>query len=78
MRTNKDETWDKEGSVIAQNDHSRSFNVLNEKSNLIIRNHRRLIPTNDKFIAKQNYENIQPSEIKSRKTAVAPRTDIPF
>ena len=38
IRTNKEKTWDKKGSVIAPNDRPRWYNVLNEKGNLIIRN----------------------------------------
>ena len=54
------------------------YNVLNEKGNLIIRNRRHLIPTNEKFVVKNHYESIRkPSETTSRKTVVPPRTDIP-
>ena len=49
----------------------------NEKGNLIIRNRRHLIPANEKFIVKHDYENIiEPSETTSRKSVVPPRTDI--
>ena len=64
IRTDEERAWDKTGSVIAPNDCSRSCNVLNEKGNLIVRNHRHLIPTNEKFIVKHDYENIiEPSQI---------------
>ena len=58
IRTDEEKTWDKKGSVIAPNDRPRSYNVLNEKGNLIIRNRRHLIQTNGKFIVKYNYDNI--------------------
>ena len=62
IRTDEEKTWDKKESVVAPNDRPRSYNVLNEKRNLIIRNHCHLIPTNGKFIVKYNYDNIiQPS-----------------
>ena len=77
-RTNKEKTGDKTKHVIAPNDRTRSYNALNKKGNLIIRNRRHLIPLNDKFIVKHDYENIiEPSEAISRKTAAPPRTDIP-
>ena len=46
IRTNKEKTWDKKGSVFAPNDLPRSNNVLNEKGNLIIKDCHHLIPTN--------------------------------
>ena len=78
IRTDEEKTWDKKGSVIAPNDRPRSYNVLNEKGNLIIRNCRHLIPTNEKFIVKHDYDNIiEPSETTSQKTLVQTKTDIP-
>ena len=38
MRTNEEKTWDKKGSVIAPNDCPHTYNILNEKGNLIIIN----------------------------------------
>ena len=53
------------------------YNVLNEKGNLIIRKDCHLIPTNEKFIVKHDYNNIiEPSETTSGKTVVQARTDI--
>ena len=64
IRTDEERAWDKTGSVIAPNDCSRSCNVLKKKGNLIVRNDRHLIPTNEKFIVKHDYENIiAPSEL---------------
>ena len=63
IKTDEEKTWDKEESVIVPNDRPRSYNVLNEKGSLIIRNRRYLIPTNEKFIVKHDYDNIiEPSE----------------
>ena len=54
------------------------YKVLNEKGNFIDRDCPHLISTNEKFIVKQDYENIiEPSEITSQNSAVPPRTDIP-
>ena len=47
IRTDEEKSWDKKRSVIASNDRPCSYNVLNEKGNLIIRNHCHFIPTND-------------------------------
>ena len=78
IRTDEEKTWDKKGSVIAPNDRPRSYNVLNEKGNLIIRNRRHLIPTNEKLIVKHDYDKIiEPSETISQKTLVQTKTDIP-
>ena len=77
IRTNKEETWDKIGSVIAPNNCPGSY-VLNVKGNFVIRNHRHLISTNKDFFVKRDYENItQLSKVTSRKTVTSPRTDIP-
>ena len=73
IRVDKEKTWDKKGSVIAPNDRPCLYNVLNEKGNLIIRNPRHLIPTNEKF----NANIIEPSETTSEKTFVQTNTDIP-
>ena len=76
--TSEEKTWDKKGSVIARNDRPRSYKVLNVKGNLIIINCRHLIPTNEKFIVKRDYENIiEPSKTTPWKTVAQPRTDIP-
>ena len=50
--------WDKKGSVNAQNDHPRSYDILNKKGNSSIRNYCHLIPKNEKFVVKHHYENI--------------------
>ena len=78
IRTDEEKAWDKKGSVIAPNDRPRSYNVLNDKGNLIIRNPHHLIPTNKKFIVKHDYDNIiEPSETTSKKTFLQTKTDIP-
>ena len=78
IRTDEEKIWDKKGSAIAPNDRPRSYSVLNEKGNLIIRNCRHLIPTKEKFIVKHDYDNIiEPSETTSQKTFVQTKTDIP-
>ena len=78
IRTDEEKTWDRKGSLITPKDRPRSYNVLNEKGNLIIRNRRHLIPTNERFIVKHGYDNIiGPSETTSQKTVVQARTDIP-
>ena len=47
-------------------------------SNLIIRNRRHLIPTNEKFIVKHDYENIiEARETTSQKIILQARIDIP-
>ena len=59
------------------NEHLLSYNVLNKMGNLIIKNLRHLIATNEKFTVKYDYENmIEPSEITSQKTDVPTTTGI--
>ena len=78
IRTDEEKNWDKKESGIARNDHPRSYNVLNEKGNLIIRNRRHIITTNEKCVVRHNYENgKEPSETILRKTVIPLRTDIP-
>ena len=52
IKTDEKETCDKKRSVIAPNGCPSSYNVLNEKGNLMIRNCCHLIPANEKFIFK--------------------------
>ena len=67
-RTDEGKTGDKKESVIVQNDYPCLYNVINEKGNLIIRNHYHLIATNKKFIFKHYYESIiEPSKTTSQK-----------
>ena len=71
IRTDEEKTWDKKGSIIAPNGRPRSYNVLNEKGNLILRNRRHLIPTSEKLIVKHDFDNIiEPNETLSQKTVV--------
>ena len=71
---------DEKESVIVPNDRPGSYNLLNEKGNLVVRNDFHLIPRNKKkFIVKHDYGNIiDPSEATSRKSVVAPKTYIPL
>ena len=55
-RTNEEKTC-KKVSVIVPDDCLRPYNVLKEKGNLIIRNRRYLIPTNENLIVKHYYDN---------------------
>ena len=77
IKTDKEKTWNKKGSVIAPNDCHCSYNILNEKGNLIIRNRHHLIPTKEKFIVKHDYDNIEPSKTTSQKIFVQTKTNIP-
>ena len=66
IKIDKENIWDKKGSVIARNYCPHSYKVLNKKSNLIIRSRLHLIPTTEKFIVKHDYKNIiEPSKTTS-------------
>ena len=45
---------------MRQNNQPQLYDVLNENGNVIIKNHRHLIPTNEKFTQKFTYNNIIP------------------
>ena len=72
IRTDEQNLWDKKGIVIKQNKRPRSHDVLNENGNVMIRNSRHLIPTNEKFTEKFSYDNIIPP-INKLPERVAPR-----
>ena len=77
IRTEKNKTLDEKGSAIGPNNRPHSYNVLNEKGNLIIRNCCQLIPANEKFIVKHDYDNtMELSKTTLQKTVVQARTDI--
>ena len=65
IRTDEQNLWDKKSIVIKQNNRPRSYDVLNENRNVMIRNRRHLIPTNGKFTEKFSYDSIIPPTIKS-------------
>ena len=76
-RTKKKKTLDEKGSVIGPNDRPHSYNAINEKGNLIIRNRFQLIPANEKFIVNHKYDNIiELSKATLQKTVVQARADI--
>ena len=72
--TDEQNLWDKKGIVIKQNNRPRSYDVLNENGNVMIRNRRHLIPTNEKFTEKFSYDNIIPPTTKSLESIAPPQT----
>ena len=50
--TDEQNLWDKKGIVIKQSNRPRPYHVINENGNVMIRNRRHLIPTNEKFTKK--------------------------
>ena len=50
--------WSNKGKIISQSSQPRSYNVLNERRNVIRRNRRHLIPTNEDFEPKMNYDDL--------------------
>ena len=45
---------------MSQNNHPRSYDILNERGNILARNHHHLIPTSEKFNIKHDYNNAVP------------------
>ena len=60
IRTNEQNPWDKKGIVVSQNNRPRSYDILNERGNILARNRRHLIPTTKKFNIKHDYGNAIP------------------
>ena len=50
--------WKKTGKVIGKSSQPRSYQVLNENGNVIRRNRRQLIPTNETFEPQIDYDAI--------------------
>ena len=65
IRTDEQNLWGKKSIVIKQNNRPLLYNVLNENRNVMIRNHRHFILTNEKFTDKFSYNNIIPPTTKS-------------
>ena len=65
IRTDEQNLWGKKSIVIKQNNRTLLYNVLNENRNVMIRNHRHFILTNEKFTDKFSYNNIIPPTTKS-------------
>ena len=74
IRTDEQNLWDKKGIVIKQTNRPRSYDVLNENGNVMIRNRRHLIPTNKKFTEKFSYSNIIPPTTKLPERVASPQT----
>ena len=55
--TNKQNLWGKKSIVVNQSNRPQSCNVLSENRNVVIRNRRHLIPTNDKLTQKFSSDN---------------------
>ena len=70
--TNEGKSWDRKELVVAENHPPCSYNIPSKRGNLMFRNYRYLIPWNEKFNIKHDYENIiEPTETPSRKTVMS-------
>ena len=66
----KNEKWKKKGMVVSKRSEPRSYNVLNEKGNVVRRNRYQLIPTKEHFELDIDYDdllqsNVDPERIQS-------------
>ena len=50
--------WSNKGKILSKSSQPRSYNVLNERRNVIRRNRRDLIPTNEDFEPQMNYDDL--------------------
>ena len=71
MRVNEDSDLSKKGKVIQKSTEPRLYRVLNEKGNVVRCNRRHLIPCQDKFNIKHDYDVIEPNHLPH---AVPPHT----
>ena len=61
IRTDEQNLWNKKGTVVSANNRPQSYNFPNERRNILARHHRHLIPTNEKFNIKHDYNNAIPA-----------------
>ena len=66
--------WDKKDIVMKQINRPRSYDALNENGNVIIRNCRYLILTNEKFTEKFSCDNIMLTTTKLPESLAQPQT----
>ena len=57
IRTDKERNWKEKGRVVGKCTEPRAYNVLNSKGNIVRRNRRHLMPTNEPFAVKQEHES---------------------
>ena len=74
IRTDKQNLCDKKGINIKKSNRPRSYDVLNENENVMVRNRKHLITTNEKSIEKFSYSNIIPTTTKPTKRMAPPQT----
>ena len=56
MNVDKDKNRDKKGIVVEKCSEPHSYNILNEKGNIVRRNRRHLIPCHKEFNIQPDYE----------------------
>ena len=59
----KDKDWDKKGKVVGKCPEPCSYNIINEKGNIVRRNRRHLIPCQDEFNIQPDYDPPQPTQM---------------
>ena len=60
IRTDEQHLWDKKGIVVSQNNRPRSYDILNQRRNILARNRRHLIPRTKEFNITHDYNNAIP------------------
>ena len=65
-RNKRTGNWNKRGKVIAKRNEPRSYDVLNEKGNVIRRNRQHLIPTKESFESDQLNDSDDEIELYER------------
>ena len=60
IRTDEQNIWDKKVIAVSQNNCPRSYDILNERGNILNRNRCHLLPTTKKFNIKHDCDNAIP------------------
>ena len=76
IRTDREKDWKQTGKVLQKSSEPRSYLVLNEKGNIVRRNRKHLIPTNDEFRIDIDNEVMQENQLQSTTSLVEPSSQI--
>ena len=71
-RDKREGNWKQKGKLISKRKEPRSYNVLNEKRDIIRRNRSQLMPTNEVFESNTEYESDE--EVSDNKAGTASDT----
>ena len=77
MRIDSDKNWEKKGLVVEKCSEPRSYNILNEKGNIVRRNRRHLIPCYDEFKIQPDYDIPTQNQLPHSSESVSNGVSVP-